>query len=860
MQAKAESQVKTDLQSNLCLITPAAFWKEFLLAAVFFAVVIIWAVWPLISAPDNTYPVTTDGMGHLTRVAYIADCLKNWKWPSWFPFWYNGSTVTQYYPPLSFALSALIQIFSENVKITFEVLIVFSQWLGAMGVWFFCYRFIGPWFGIFGGMFYGLQPFLLRTLVLQGAIAQGPIFALTPWFMLFSLLFFARKTPLMWLLVCILSLLLMFSQPMHFYLVGISMGIVALMLLIQRKILFSDLILWSAGILLGIGLGGFWAVPGITNLENPLIPYLLPETSANWAASLNWFNPIERTGGGWYPSLAMFAIALTSICFLRNSKFKAIMVSLLIGMLCATCLSLGYNFPLFKYLPMHNSLVTMRFLSFSVLIASILIVYVMKELILRFQGTYRFVGIVLIATILIFVSVDINPRLMPIKMNTYKTLQSYLERVSNGREPFEQGRLAWLSPSRFLGCQIAYFPMTKGLNMEDGWSIEGSPHNRAIWQHNIAIPADCNDYVVKNMYVWNVRTAFIDNNYKGLQELLAKRGFNVMDRVETITLFSNPTPSSYFMLQERDTLVIGKAAISMEMNFPWMIKGYSNRLEDYPPEYLKRFKLIYLIEPEVKDFTRFQDTVESLAEDGKIIIVSMGRAETWPLLDIVPYWEKIEADSDLKPTGKGPIQGEARLEADPTGQVPAMGNVDILWAVMQGSDKKVPAIGYKDVNGHKVYFVGLALGQQLNKTYGEQIRAILEQLMDLAHPNKNIIPAAFPVKNSDWKHDGFSFNYDSPQISPIQISVTYTPRWKALVDGKPWPVYNMENLIYMELPAGAHQVVFHYGMTWVGWLGIALSIFSLILVAGFYFCFNYFDRIFDAIKENARKSIATLGE
>lgn len=396
--------------------------------------------------------------------------------------------------------------------------------------------------------------------------------------------------------------------------------------------------------------------------------------------------------------------------------------------------------------------------------------------------------------------------------------------------------------------------------MSDGWSIEGTPHNRAIWQHNIAIPLECNDYVVRNLMVWNIRSAYIDNRLRGVIDGMRQRGFQTVKTDNEKTILFNPLPSSYFFRQERDALAIGKAANNMEMNFPWMIKGYSNRLEDYPAEYLKRFKLIYLIEPEVKDFTGFQDIVESLAKDGKIIIVSMGRGETWPLLDIIPYWEKIETDSDLKPTGKGPIKGEARLEADPTGQVPALGNVDILWAVMQGSDKKVPAIGYKEVNGHKVYFVGLALGQQINKTHGEQIKAILEQLMDLAHPNKNIIPAAFPVETQEWKHDGFNFSYNSPQKAPVQISVTYTPRWKATVDGKPWKAYNMENLIYMELPAGSHKVVFHYGMTWVSWLGIALSGFSLILVALFYFCFDYFDRIFDSLKANARKSIATIGE
>ncbi|MDD3268859.1 MAG: hypothetical protein PHX14_06010 [Syntrophomonadaceae bacterium] len=48
--------------------------------------------------------------------------------------------------------------------------------------------------------------------------------------------------------------------------------------------------------------------------------------------------------------------------------------------------------------------------------------------------------------------------------------------------------------------------------------------------------------------------------------------------------------------------------------------------------------------------------------------------------------------------------------------------------------------------------------------------------------------------------------------------VTYTPRWKATIDGKPWLVYNTKNLILLKLPAGQHQVKIKYGMSWVGGL------------------------------------------
>ncbi|MFZ2537330.1 MAG: hypothetical protein WAX04_00295, partial [Oscillospiraceae bacterium] len=175
------------------------------------------------------------------------------------------------------------------------------------------------------------------------------------------------------------------------------------------------------------------------------------------------------------------------------------------------------------------------------------------------------------------------------------------------------------------------------------------------------------------------------------------------------------------------------------------------------------------------------------------------------------------------------------------------------------SGRKIPAIGYKEVKGHKVYFIGLALGQQLNSSQGKEIKKILEQVMDLAHPNKRIVPTPFPVSKEEWYHDGFRFSYDSQQTVPIQISVTYAPRWKAWIDGKPLVVENMEKLIFIELPAGKHQVTFRYEMTWVGWLGIGLTCLSLLIILTVYRYFAVLEKGFADIKKWMKKTVTMLG-
>lgn len=383
-----------------------------------------------------------------------------------------------------------------------------------------------------------------------------------------------------------------------------------------------------------------------------------------------------------------------------------------------------------------------------------------------------------------------------------------------------------------LNSEITFFPVIRALNITDGWNVEGTPHNRAIWQHNIAIPAQCGDYVVRNLLQWNTRSLFINKDYMQLKEGLIKAGFQVIKEDREKAVLFNPSPSSYFMRLERNALAIGKASPGLVMNYPWMVQGRSAFLEDYLPEELAHFKLVYLTEPQVRDFRRFEEIVAGLAKSGKTVIIEPGREETWPFFGTNPYWEKILSGSKLVPVKGSPYpHKEIPLEPDPSGQAPAMGNMDGIWMELVTGDKRVPVIGYKSVGGGRVYFVGLALGQQLQTGPGREIRALLEQLMDLARPHKGIVPAPFPVSNASWRHDGFSFEYSLEKPEPAWISVTYTPRWKALVDGEKLPVYSLENLILVNLPPGRHAVTFKYGMTWVGWAGIALSAVSLIFAA-----------------------------
>jgi hypothetical protein len=682
-----------------------------------------------------------------------------------------------------------------------------------------------------------------------------------------------KRTPVRWVTVCILVSLMILSHPMHAFMVAIVLMPLVLVLLATKRIKGRDFLNWGLAIGLGGGITSFWWICGVTTLETPGIPYLLHEAVVIWTANMDWYNPVFRHSGRLYFSMAMLLVAVLSILGFRKSESKqikqskdvgegkidvdAVLIAVFTAFIFSIMLSFGYHIPLFNYIPMSENLVPGRILSFSSALAAILCaIFIHKIILIGNFGYRRIIALLIIISSSALILVDVNPRVIGMTTSSFSELQRDLNLIPTQDNAYENGRFTWVCP---VNSDVTYFPMLKKLNMGDGWNIEGTPHNRAIWQHNIAIPFHCSDYVVRNLLEWNTRSAFISNDYNEVQNGLIKSGFQVIGKDSGKTVLFNPAPSSYFMRQEKDSISIGLAALGLVMNYPWLIQGQSASLEDYSLEYLHRFKLIYLIEPDVKDFKRFQHMVIELAEAGKTVIVSMGRSKTWPLGDIIPYWENIAPGAVLVPTPGSPFVRNVPLEPDPYGQVPAMGNLDGVWMEMQVDKKRVPVIGYKNMGGNPVYFVGISMGQQLNSIHSAEIKALLEQLIDIGHPNKNFVPVAFPVSDAQWGHDGFSFNYKSEEPVSMLVSVTYTPRWKGKVDGSPLKVQQMENLILLDLPAGEHQVSMRYGKTWVGWLGIALSIFSLLFVMFIYRRFEYLNRFFAFTRLQIRRVVEGLG-
>ncbi len=752
----------------------------------------------------------------MTKVKYIADSLKSGEWASWFPYWYSGSTVTQYYPPLSYWSMVVPQLVFDNVMVTFKIFIFTSQFTGALGVWYFCKRFTKSWAGVLAGSIYCAQPFLVRSLILSGVVAQGPIYALTPWLLVFTTSFFTNRTRFTWLGVSAVVFMLTLSHVMHVYMICICLGIAAVVMLVRDHIDIFDLLHWAVAVAVGVGLASGWWLPGVTRLENPSIPFLLPEAAEAYTATVGWYQLDARTSQGYYFSIYLSIVSIGAYVLSSEIRRNRVALPLLVSLIASLYLSFGAALPLFRLIPLWQSLVPGRILSFASLISAILPAYLMAEIGARRRMPYY----ILITALTFLMFADINPHAVTANyVNNYASIQEDVKTLSSTDRPFDQGRIIWISPTH---SAITFFPMLMGLNTADGWNIEGTLHNRAIWQHNIAISIDQNEYVVRNLLRWNVRTAIISTSYPNLIECLKNYGFRIIGGDTERVLMKSDHPSSYLVRPTGTGVALGKAARTLVMHFPWLVEGHSTSLEAYKPEELESYKLIYIIEPDIANLSEFENQVRDLADSGKTVIIEWGRADAWPLLGTFPFWDRILPGSYLQPTDVH-WSNSIALEPDPSGQATFIDDLSVVLFDAIAGDTRGSAIGYVQIGNGRVYFVGLSLGQTLHLSHGREVSAILEAIMSEAGVSKNIVPSAFSVTDAQWSSAGCTFKYEASEDKSVWISVTYSPRWKAFVDGHQIDVGRVDNLVHLDLPSGSHTVSLRYGSSWVSRAGLILS-------------------------------------
>jgi len=322
-------------------------------------------------------------------------------------------------------------------------------------------------------------------------------------------------------------------------------------------------------------------------------------------------------------------------------------------------------------------------------------------------------------------------------------------------------------------------------------------------------------------------------------------------------------PSSYIMPVDEKILIIGKynstlaTAISGKMT---ALEGGSENLDDYDQDFLKHFDTVVLYGFSYYDKAKAEAIANEYVKGGGNLVIEMFNMGISPLTDepnflgVTGLRQKFDGPVDM--TGLSADQNSITAGLPKTftlpGEITDVGDITLpyipltSWTSLEyfGLDQsliKAPnetenfsILGYKNINGGKVTFIGMNYFYHLFLTHDEGELKMVTSL--LQNPKTALITQTattglLTVEQQVLTSDEMKFKIQSDQERLLLISMSYSPHWKAYLNGQPVKVHKMEDLMVVQAPSGDSTLELKYESTPVmksGWIVSILTVIFLV--------------------------------
>jgi len=775
----------------------------------------------------GVYPWGTDILGHLYKVWYLGEHWQHYGGlAQWTPHWYNGTPITQYYPPLVYYLMLPLQLILDNTAVVYKVFVAAFVFGAAYLTYFLFKGRLGRPAAAFAGLCYVLAPYNMRTIFPEGHLPRALVILLMPvaLYLLLKLVEEGRRRTFLLLAITTGAMVLAHQLEALMFLICFVPPVVLYYLIYKR----TDLRRPAMGVIamfLGVGLVAWWLIPASIGADLPSVPNfgLIPEKrflySVDWSI-FNWgLRSINLEAVYLGPSLVVLA-ALGA--YVRRDRLSFILgIAGGIGLFMA----FGVHNPFFDYIPLNDRLFAERFLNVTILAWTILGARFFGWIWIHRRAALRILTV--LAVVLIVVT-DTSPYWSLVRSADQSELTTFANELA---DESGDGRLVdqvGTSSSIFLPSVVG------GINQTYGWGVEGTPHLANIIAINESLRMDRLDFVLRTYALWNAGSVLVGEDSEQLLSRLDEAGFQQKKRLGSAVLLTWDRPASYFMVQDRNVLVIGRGATHAAMLFPWVAQGTSWYVDDYDLEYLSQFDGILLYDYRHHNRKKAEQLLRQLIDDGRTVIVDFTGKEYRRLFDVAGWPVETQGDYNLVEGDEAELLDGLDLDADLfSHQDRPWEYIHFFWldAVLLSLEEDgtaLPVVGYKNVGSGRVYFMGCNLLESAYHSQDRNAQRIAERLLDLAQPNKAIVPETFDVISQNWEDEALEFEYDSSQHTPVIISMTYSPHWKPRLDGHPIKLHEYENLCLLFLPPGRHTVEFVYSWTWIQLVGFGVSVLSLV--------------------------------
>jgi len=830
---------------------------------------------PSLAKKDEIAPGADVG-SHVYIAKYLTDFVKeNKAMPAVNPYWYAGWEPYHNVPKIMPILIGAAYYLSNNIirvsQITQATVIIFA----ALAMYLVVRKKYSSLSALFGSLLFAFGPAFLFDIVYLGSFPRSTAMALTPLcFYCIERVINREKT----LRNVIYTALLLGIGILTHPLVGATLLFffsiyVVLRVFMDRNyphIKFVNFILWGAIAILALGLSSFYLAPIFLEKSGW---HKLPE-SLPLANSITLRDLILRMG---------FPILILLILFLfKKNKAPNSWPLFIIGVFGAL-FALGEYGPVYKIFSFTN-IYPFLGLMFATFCFAYLIA-MNTPIKWEFKSkTKNFVWIQILIALIIYLAWDGFRDTYDMKLAQDQFFQTQTMEISEKLKNYDNpGRLM---PMKYpFGFLLWWLTVETKTPIFEGWYYSTTLQGKHIaWLYD-AINHEFPEYAIKRFEQLNIRYLLTTKNFyrhRGRQnvaflEKLKENGFSEVENIKgpdsenaSFILFLKDKPVNFLNALQEKTLVIGKHAMPVNAILEDAIQGQSIFIDEYDIDLLKRFDTIIFIGFSFQDKTKAESIIAELARSGKKVIIDMNGSNGSLLennlnfLNVTSYREiynsspitlnkkkeGIKKFPDLPtrleiPEDLNELFDDLLTESDDNPRTIPLKrwsftsyiNLDKTYVELQKEgDNPFGVIGYKEIEGGKVWFIGPNIFYHIYLTHNtDELRFIKELIankQEIQTPAKREITIKEEILEPE---KGFlKFSFDSKEMGLAMIPFTYSPHWKAYLNSKEIKIHNLEDLMILDLPAGEHTLELYYEDISVHKISRIIAItFLLILVTLF---------------------------
>jgi len=783
------------------------------------------------------FPVSADALGHLYRARYWAEQFRSGNFfPQWTPDWYLGVPLVEYYPPALTYIMGPVSVLTGPAA-AYKLFVFFAIPATSILTTMSFRKYLGYPGAISAGLLYGLSPWLLRVMFVQGELPILLTAIILPIGLRLAIDLIDDQSRTRFILVTLFITVLIMSHHLiaMMFMFSITFGLFIYVLVdVPRRL--SGSLITVAALVLGVGISFVFLIPALLPLEWADTPNKGPaERVLFYSRNFDLIDIGQRTDIFQpYFGALLILISITAILLLWRHPLVQILAavsSLTIFM------SIGIDNPVIQKVGVLQEFIFFeRFLIIGSLSTAILGGIVVQWLLTHKPRRLDPIlsSSIVVATVIVLIWVDFGPYFRLVKNSDH---QAWVDTTRILNESSPPGRLA-----DFIGkVELSYFPSVVHRNALLGWSIESSPHADIFGHWFRSIRSDHIGFAQRQLQQWWVAGVYSSESDGAGSVVLKESGFIPVAPISGITPWVMTQPTSIALHQARNASVIGQGRSITLASWPWLKLSEIERPGDDDMSLIGDDKLIVVAEIPVPLNKSFQSELDSfLRGGGNVVTFLTNDSDLWRM-GVSVERRQFSEEMLLIDIGERVLP-----MPEPVGNFQFMGfkwetlivndsDAETIFAMQDSNGDVVPILSRVRIGEGNLFIVGGSAHIHGFSNGKESLLARIAEYLALEIDGlytKTTLPIA-PSLNISLTGQFADISFDAgPDGGPIILSITEGPHWNSIkLDDKPIEVQNYEGLILMDSPPGIHRFTMKQSSTRGMWFGRLMTMITIGILA-----------------------------